>query len=69
LSDLPPHDYLDSRWIANLQAGYRNKANKWEVKAFVENLFDKEYFVYNDNDNAVTLGDPRRIGVNFTLKF
>ncbi|MDR0439877.1 MAG: TonB-dependent receptor [Candidatus Accumulibacter sp.] len=69
LSSNLPHDYLGSRWIANLQAGYKNKANRWEVKAFVENLFDKEYFVYNDNDRVATLGEPRRIGVNFTLGF
>ena len=69
LSSNLPHDYLDSRWIANLQAGYRNKKDKWEIKAFVENLFDKEYFVYNDNDIAASLGEPRRVGVNFTLKF
>lgn len=62
-----PHDYLDSRWIANLQAGY--KADQWEVSAFVENLFNKRYFVYQDNNVAATLGERRRMGVNVTMRF
>ncbi len=62
-----PHDYLDSRWLVNLQAGYR--AEDWELNAFVENAFDERYFVYNDNDNAATLGEGRRFGVTLSAKF
>lgn len=62
-----PHDYMDSRWIANMQAGYKNE--KWEVNVFVENLFDEEYFVYNDNDIAATLGERREVGVNVRVYF
>lgn len=61
-----PHDYIDSRWVANLQLGYRTDA--WEVNAFVDNLFDNKYFVYNDNDIAATLGEYRKVGVNFKVK-
>lgn len=62
-----PHDYIDSRWIANLQAGYN--ASRWELRVFVENLLDEEYFVYNDNDIAATMGERREVGVNFTFNF
>lgn len=62
-----PHDYMDSRWIANMQAGY--KSEKWEVNVLVENLFDEEYFVYNDNDIAATLGERREVGVNVRVYF
>ncbi len=67
----PPQDYLDSYWIANAQAGWRS--DKWEVSVFAENLFDEDYFVYNDSnaegDIAATLGEPQRIGVSATYHF
>jgi len=62
-----PHDYLDSRWIVNMQAGY--KTERWEINAFVQNLLDEKYFVYNDNDIAATLGERRRVGMNLKVKF
>ncbi|AYM19767.1 TonB-dependent receptor (plasmid) [Agrobacterium tumefaciens] len=62
-----PHDYLDSRWIVNLQAGY--KTERWELNAFAQNLLDEEYFVYNDNDIAATLGERRSVGLNLKVKF
>ncbi|MBN9033418.1 MAG: TonB-dependent receptor [Rhizobiales bacterium] len=62
-----PHDYLDSRWIVNMQAGY--KADRWEINAFVQNLLDEKYFVYNDNNIAATLGERRRAGLNLKVKF
>lgn len=62
-----PHDYLDSRWIVNLQAGY--KTERWELNAFAQNLLDEEYFVYNDNDVAATLGERRNVGLNLKVKF
>lgn len=62
-----PHDYLDSRWIVNLQAGY--KTERWELNAFAQNLLDEEYFVYNDNDVAATLGERRSVGLNLKVKF
>lgn len=62
-----PHDYIDERWILNLQAGY--KTDDWEIKAFVQNALDEKYFVYNDNDIAATLGEGRTAGVNLTVRF
>lgn len=62
-----PHDYLDSRWIVNMQAGY--KTERWEVNVFAQNLLDEEYFVYNDNDIAATLGERRSVGLNLKVKF
>ncbi|MCT4372240.1 TonB-dependent receptor [Yangia mangrovi] len=62
-----PHDYIDSRWLVNLQAGYRTE--RWELNAFVENALDETYFVYNDNDTAATLGEGRRFGVNLSARF
>lgn len=62
-----PHDYLKSRWIVNLQAGY--KTERWEINAFAQNLLDEKYFVYNDNDIAATLGERRSVGLNMKVKF
>lgn len=62
-----PHDYLDSRWILNMQAGY--KTERWEINAFAENLLDEKYFVYNDNNIAATLGERRSVGMNLKVKF
>ncbi|WP_440983217.1 TonB-dependent receptor domain-containing protein [Shinella sumterensis] len=62
-----PHDYLDNRWIVNMQAGY--KTERWEINAFVQNLLDEKYFVYNDNNIAATLGERRRVGMNLKVKF
>ncbi len=56
-----PHDEIDPRIVVNLQAGYRTE--HWEINAFADNVFDEEYFVYNDNDFAATLGDRRAFGV------
>lgn len=63
----PPVDRLDDRIVANFQAGYR--AETWEVDAFVENAFDEEYFTYNDNDIAATLGERRKFGVTMKAAF
>lgn len=68
----PPQDELDSRTIVNLQTGYRSE--KWEVNAFVENVFDKRYYTYFDFDSAAeieyaTLGSERLVGVNVKVNF
>ena len=62
-----PHDYIDPRWILNMQAGY--KSDRWEINAFAENLLDEKYFVYNDNDVAATLGERRKLGLNVKVSF
>ncbi|MEZ5802310.1 MAG: TonB-dependent receptor [Rhizobiaceae bacterium] len=63
----PPQDEIDSRVILNVQTGYRTES--WELNAFAENLLDEEYFVYNDNDIAATLGKRRTFGVNVKARF
>ena len=62
-----PHDFLDSRWIVNMQAGYKTEG--WEVNAFAQNLLDEKYFVYNDNNIAASLGERRSFGLNLKVKF
>jgi iron complex outermembrane receptor protein len=39
-----PQAYQPGYGIANLGLGVRDNAGKWQVVAFVNNLFDKEYF-------------------------
>jgi outer membrane receptor protein involved in Fe transport len=66
-----PQEYLDSYTIANAQLGYR--AANWDITLWAENLFDKEYFIYNDatpaGDVAATLGKERIIGLTLTASF
>lgn len=64
---MAPHDEMESRIIVNAQAGYRT--DTWEINAFAENLLDEEYFTYNDNDIAATLGKRRTFGLNVKAKF
>jgi outer membrane receptor protein involved in Fe transport len=59
-----PQETLDGYFVANLQAGYRYR--NLTATVFAENVFDEDYFLYNDNDVAATLG-PRRV-VGLTLK-
>jgi len=62
-----PQDELDGYIIANAQIGYRYE---WlTLKVFAENIFDEEYFVYNDNDIAATVGQGRFVGVALNVKF
>lgn len=70
--DFAPHEYVDSYWVANAQAGYQTGGLRLTV--FAENLFDEEYFVYESKDTsgqsvAATLGAGRVIGVTASLKF
>lgn len=66
----PPQEYLDGYWVANAQAGW--KSGHWNVSVFAENLFDEEYFVYNDanaaGDIAATLGYPQRVGLSLSYQ-
>lgn len=66
-----PQEYLDGYTVVNAQAGYR--AEHWKVTLFAENLFDKEYFVYNDRDTtgdiAATLGPRQVIGISLGAEF
>ena len=67
LSFSPPNDFVGSRTIANLQAGF--KAETWEVNAFAENVFDERYFTYVDDEAYATLGPGRTLGINVKARF
>lgn len=62
-----PQETLNGYLIANAQIGYRYE--NWTATLFAENIFDKEYFLYNDNDIAATLGMPRFVGVKLKATF
>ncbi len=62
----PPQEFVDGRFIVNTQVGYEGE--NFGAALFAENLFDEEYFVYNDNDIAATLGNRRVIGLRITAK-
>lgn len=49
--------------------GLGSKGTNREINAFAENLSDEEYFVYNDNDIAATLGRRRTLGLNLKARF
>ena len=60
-----PTDTLDDFFLTNVQAGYRSS---WFVlKLFIDNVADRRYFLFADNDVASTLGDERLIGVSLDI--
>ena len=60
-----PTDMLDDFFLTNVQAGYRSS---WFVlKLFIDNVADRRYFLFADNDVASTLGDERLIGVSLDV--
>jgi outer membrane receptor protein involved in Fe transport len=68
-----PLDKIDSRIIVNAQAGVRR--GNWEVNAFVENLFDEDYFTTQElqgsgvNPTYAQVGPSRLFGLNLKAKF
>ncbi|MFZ5737128.1 MAG: TonB-dependent receptor [Pseudomonadota bacterium] len=66
----PQSDWrADARTLVNARLGYR--ANKWSLSVSANNLFDEEYFQY---DNSATrgiavLGAPRVVGATLDLRF
>ncbi|MCG8544916.1 MAG: TonB-dependent receptor, partial [Alphaproteobacteria bacterium] len=63
----PPQDRLTGFIIVNAQTGYRYK--QFKAAVFVENLFDKEYYLFADNDIASTLGRGRFVGGTISAQF
>lgn len=60
-----PTDTLDDFFLTNVQASYRSS---WFVlKLFIDNVADRRYFLFADNDVASTLGDERLIGVSLDV--
>jgi iron complex outermembrane recepter protein len=57
----------------NLRVGWRSPKGRWEVSAYADNLFDKEYLIDAGNTGGsfgiptFVAGDPRRIGMKATL--
>ena len=65
-----PLDHIDSRFLMNLQAGFRQ--DNWEVNLFAENLFDERYYTVTELDGTpafAQIGPSRLFGVNFKAKF
>ncbi len=67
---------LDGYLIANMQAGY--DAGPWKLTLFAENVFDKDYFTYEQLYDpgtgvreavAATVGEGRLIGLTLSLFF
>ena len=63
----PPQDNVEGFFLANAQAGFRYE--NFTATVFAENIFDKEYFVFEDNDVASTLGRGRFVGVSLDVAF
>jgi len=62
-----PQERLDGYVVVNAQLGYRHD---WlTLRLFAENLLDEEYFVFNDNDIAATLGAGRFVGLALDVRF
>jgi outer membrane receptor protein involved in Fe transport len=59
----------DGYSLFNLRAGWRSPDERWEVTAYADNLFDKEYLIDAGNTGGsfgiptFIAGDPRRYGL------
>jgi outer membrane receptor protein involved in Fe transport len=65
----------DGYGVANLRVGWRSPQSRWEITARAENLFDKQYLIDAGNTGGsfgiptFIAGDPRRVGVQTTLRW
>ncbi|MDP3071495.1 MAG: TonB-dependent receptor [Opitutaceae bacterium] len=65
----------DGYGVANLRVGWRSPKSRWEITARAENLFDKQYLIDAGNTGGsfgiptFIAGDPRRVGVQATLRW
>ncbi|HEY0969190.1 MAG TPA: TonB-dependent receptor [Opitutaceae bacterium] len=65
----------DGYGVVNLQAGWRSKTGRWEISAFADNLFDKDYLVDAGNFGAnygiptFIRGEPLLFGGSASVKF
>jgi len=67
---IAPQDPIDSRFLVNAQAGYRQ--GNWELTVFAENLFDERYVTFIDRDALpvyAQMGPRRGVGVNLKVRF
>jgi iron complex outermembrane recepter protein len=58
-----PETIQDAYGIANLSVGVRGNENRWEVAAFVNNLFDELYF-FNINNSFGNQGNAQAVQGN-----
>jgi outer membrane receptor protein involved in Fe transport len=65
----------DGFGLFNVRAAFQPKGDRWEVVAYVDNLFDKEYIIDAGNTGGAfgiptfIAGDPRLFGVRATYRF
>ena len=68
------YTYNEDRWLVNLRLFWRSPTERWQVEAYVENVFDDVYIdnklAFAGNDHAYgNLGLPRwwgvKVGVNY----
>jgi iron complex outermembrane recepter protein len=65
----------DGYGIANLRVGWRSPRGRWEITAHADNLFDKEHLIDAGNVGGsfgiptFVAGEPRRVGVQATLRW
>ena len=52
-------DYVEDRLLVNLRVFWRSASERWEVQAYVENAFDKEYI---DNLGPIVAGEDYALG-------
>lgn len=67
---ISPTDDIDSRFIVNAQAGF--KQDNWEINAFAENLLDERYFTFIDRDASpvyAQIGARLAFGLTAKVKF
>ena len=65
----------DGFGLFNVRAAFQPKGDRWEVVAYIDNLFDKEYIIDAGNTGGAfgiptfIAGDPRLFGVRATYRF
>lgn len=61
--------------LVNLRAGWRSRGDRWEVSAYADNLFDKDYLIdagnFGANYSVPTFirGEPRLYGLSATARW
>ncbi len=66
--------YIDAYDIVNARLGLRDAQRRWDVSAFVRNVFDERYLaaiyaLYGVGDYGGTAGDERSYGVTLRFNF
>jgi hypothetical protein len=60
-------------WLANARIGIRTKDDKYEIAAYADNAFNSAYTTFGSSaattGTLVTMGNPRIVGVEGTVRF